>query len=55
LIPIVANAHTPIYARSKQILTISRIVLEELKIKTLNNTFHTWWHEQHFLGGFYCN
>ena len=24
-------------------------------MKILNNTFHAWWHEQKFFGGFYCN
>jgi len=24
-------------------------------MKILNNTLHAWWHEQQFLGGFYCN
>ena len=23
-------------------------------MKILNNTFHAWWYEQKFLGGFYC-
>jgi len=63
LIAIFANKNAHIYAREEQILTIRMIVLEEwvynvhknLKMKIMNNTFHAWWHEQQFFGGFYCN
>jgi len=59
----VANTYAHIYAREDHILAIRMIVLEEwvynvyknLKMKTLNNTFHTWWHEQQFFVGCCCN
>jgi len=61
LIANVTNKHVLIYARDKQILAISMIVLEEQaenvckKMKMLNNIFHTRWMDSYFCSRFYSD